>query len=98
MIHGFISSIPREYQFQHRPLGSGAADVLTETRLCLVHGMAHASMILLHEPYVATLDDDEPSLQQCVASANEILRSIFLILGASLSLSLLSLSLRMCED
>jgi len=88
MIHGFISSIPREYQFQHRPLGSGAADVLTETRLCLVHGMAHASMILLHEPYVATLDDDEPSLQQCVASANEILRSIFLILGASLSLSL----------
>ncbi|GAA5914990.1 hypothetical protein JCM8208_005024 [Rhodotorula glutinis] len=96
MIHGFIASIPREYQFQHRPLGTGAADVLTETGLCLVHGMAHASMILLHEPYVATLDDDEPSLRQCVASANEILRSIFLILGTSYEITLFSPFISYC--
>ncbi|KPV74257.1 uncharacterized protein RHOBADRAFT_54102 [Rhodotorula graminis WP1] len=96
MIRGFIASIPRGYQFQHRPLGSGAADVLTETRLCLVHGMAHASMILLHEPYVATLDDNEPSLRQCVASANEILRSIFLILGTSYEIALFSPFISYC--
>ena len=86
-IHGFLSAIPREYQFRHRPFGSGLGDVLSETRLHLVHGIAHASSILLHEPYVSTLDEDEPSLVRCVESANEILQAVFLIVGASPSLS-----------
>jgi len=84
-VQGFMASIPREYQFLHRPLGAGIDDVLSETRLCLVHGMAHTSSILLHEPYVATLDEAEPSLVRCVESANAIQQSIHLILGALLA-------------
>ncbi|BGP49664.1 hypothetical protein JCM10450v2_005567 [Rhodotorula kratochvilovae] len=87
-VEAFIASIPREYQFQHRAPGSGNGDVLTENRLCLVHGMSHVSRILLHEPYVATLEEDEPSMVKCAASANEILQSIFLILGTSYEIAL----------
>ncbi|GAA5852477.1 hypothetical protein JCM9279_003462 [Rhodotorula babjevae] len=89
-IYGFLSAIPREYQFRHRPLGTGVGDVLSETRLHLVHGIAHTSWILLHEPYVSTLDEDEPSLVRCVESANEILQGVFLILGTSYDVALLS--------
>lgn len=85
MILAFLASIPRQYQFQHRPLGSGSADVLSETRICLVHGIAHVSSILLHEPYVLTLEEDEPSLVRCVASAQAILQSIFTILGTTVT-------------
>ena len=86
-MRGFIASIPREYQFRLRPLGTSGADILDETRLCLVHGMAHTSVILLHEPHVSALDEREPSFVRCLESANEILQAVFLILGASLSLS-----------
>ena len=86
-MRGFIASIPREYQFRLRPLGTSGADILDETRLCLVHGMAHTSVSLLHEPHVSALDEREPSFMRCLESANEILQAVFLILGVSSSLS-----------
>ncbi|GAA5934774.1 hypothetical protein JCM3775_002052 [Rhodotorula graminis] len=89
-VRGFIASIPREYQFRLRPLGTSGADILDETRLCLVHGMAHTSVILLHEPHVAALDEHEPSFVRCLESANEILQGVFLILGTSYDVALFS--------
>ncbi|GAA5820630.1 hypothetical protein JCM3770_003558 [Rhodotorula araucariae] len=87
-VDAFIASIPREFQFQQRTPGSGSGDILTENRLCLVHGMSRVSRILLHEPYVSSLDDDEPSMVKCLNSANEILQSIFTIIGTSYEIAL----------
>ncbi|GAA5841944.1 hypothetical protein JCM9279_003165 [Rhodotorula babjevae] len=89
-VRGFIASIPRELQFRLRPLGTSGADILDETRLCLVHGMAHTSVILLHEPHVSALDEREPSFVRCLESAHEIVQAVFLILGTSYDVALFS--------
>lgn len=82
MIATFLASIPREYQFTHRPIPGVAPDVLTETRLCLTHAMSHNATILLHEPWVNSISDQDEGMRKCLTSANEILNTIFVIIGA----------------
>ena len=86
----FIASIPREYQMARRSAMGIRADVLTEVYICLVHSMAHSAFILLHEPHVASLNDDDESMVKSLASANEILQAIFLALSSSPLLSVAS--------
>ncbi|GJN90337.1 hypothetical protein Rhopal_003346-T1 [Rhodotorula paludigena] len=80
-VKGFISSIPREYQFPQCTTAAEPLDTLSVMRLALVHGMSHCSHILLHEPYVATLEETDQSMTQCMKSANEILNVVFAVLG-----------------
>ncbi|TKA55976.1 hypothetical protein B0A53_01678 [Rhodotorula sp. CCFEE 5036] len=92
----FIASIPREYQMARRSAMGIRADVLTEVYICLVHSMAHSAFILLHEPHVASLNDDDESMVKSLASANEILQAIFLALNASTEISLYSPYINYC--
>lgn len=59
------------------------ADVLTEVYICLVHSIAHSAYILLHEPHVSSLSDDDEGMRKSLASADEILQAIFLTLSPS---------------
>ncbi|GAA5983894.1 hypothetical protein JCM11641_006413 [Rhodosporidiobolus odoratus] len=89
-IQSFRASIPREYQLHSFVPGSGTFPVLDETRLCLVHGLAHISTILLHEPWVASLDEGDFSMRKCSESAREILQAVFILLSTSYEISLYS--------
>ncbi|BGP59241.1 hypothetical protein NBRC10512_005033 [Rhodotorula toruloides] len=96
MIATFLASIPREYQFTHRPTPGVAPDVLTETRLCLTHAMSHNATILLHEPWVNSISDQDEGMRKCLTSANEILNTIFVIIGTSYEVSRLSPFINFC--
>lgn len=60
-------------------------DVLTEVQLCLVHSIAHSSLILLHEPHVASWEAEDEGMRKSLESADEILQAIFISLSESLS-------------
>ncbi|GAA5990057.1 hypothetical protein JCM10908_005801 [Rhodotorula pacifica] len=92
----FIGSIPREYQIARRSAMGIRADVLTEVNICLVHSIAHSAYILLHEPHVSSLNDDDEGMRKTLASANEILQAIFLTLNASTEISLYSPYINYC--
>ncbi|GAA5832376.1 hypothetical protein JCM11251_006427 [Rhodosporidiobolus azoricus] len=90
LIQSFRSSIPREYQIANYEPGSGAFTVLEETRLGVVHGISHLSTILLHEPFVSTLDEGDPSMRKCSEAARAILQAVFKLLSSSYEISLYS--------
>ncbi|GAA5888673.1 hypothetical protein JCM6882_009044 [Rhodosporidiobolus microsporus] len=90
LIQSFRSSIPREYQLSSFDPGSGAFNVLDETRLGMLHGMSHLSTILLHEPFVSSLDEGEPSMRKCMEAARQILQAVFKLLSSSYEISLYS--------
>ncbi|GAA5883358.1 hypothetical protein JCM3774_002035 [Rhodotorula dairenensis] len=92
----FIGSIPREYQMARRSAMGLRADVLTEVYICLVHSIAHSAYILLHEPHVSSLNDDDDGMRKSLNSANEILQAIFLTLNASTEISLYSPYINYC--
>ncbi|BGP25902.1 C6 transcription factor [Rhodotorula toruloides] len=96
MIATFLASIPREYQFTHRQTPGVTPNVLTETRLCLTHAMSHNAIILLHEPWVNSAGDQDESMRKCLTSANEILNTIFVIIGTSYEVSRLSPFINFC--
>jgi hypothetical protein len=89
-VHSFRASIPREYQLTSFLPGSGTFDLTSETRLCLLHGLAHTSTILLHEPWINSLDETEPSIVKCTESATAILQAVFILLSSSYEITLYS--------
>ncbi|GAA6032123.1 hypothetical protein JCM8097_007084 [Rhodosporidiobolus ruineniae] len=88
LVEAFRSSIPREYQVS--TLHPGQANVLDQTRICLVHGLGHISTILLHEPWVSSLDEEEASMRKCLDCAKAILKEVFTLLTSSYEISLYS--------
>ncbi|GAA6003786.1 hypothetical protein JCM10207_003598 [Rhodosporidiobolus poonsookiae] len=89
-IQSFRSSVPREYQLGSWIPSSGQLDILDETRLCLVHGLGHAATILLHEPWVSTLDIGDEGMRKCCESARGILQAVFTLLSTSTEVTLYS--------
>jgi hypothetical protein len=83
----FQLSIPRQY---HQAELHAASD----TRVSLVHAIPHASVILLHEPFV-TMEDGDPSMKKCSVAAREILKAIVTLYS---ELSSSSLSARGAAD
>ncbi|ORY60382.1 hypothetical protein BCR35DRAFT_198117 [Leucosporidium creatinivorum] len=77
----FQLSIPREY---HQAELHAASD----TRVSLVHAIPHASVILLHEPFV-TMQEDDPSMKKCSVAAREILKAIVTLYSSSFDIALL---------
>ncbi|BGP56608.1 hypothetical protein JCM8202v2_004236 [Rhodotorula sphaerocarpa] len=92
----FIASIPREYQIGRRAAMGVRGDVLTEVQLCLVHSIAHSSLILLHEPHVASWEAEDEGMRKSLESADEILQAIFISLNASTEIALYSPYINYC--
>ncbi|KDE07907.1 hypothetical protein MVLG_01817 [Microbotryum lychnidis-dioicae p1A1 Lamole] len=87
-IRQFQQSVPREIQNIYT---SPNAD----SRLALIFAIPHVCLIMLHEPFVMLVEDDD-SFAKCITSARAILNSVYTLCGSSFEIGGLAPFLSYC--
>ncbi|SCV70690.1 BQ2448_3452 [Microbotryum intermedium] len=87
-IRQFQQSVPREIQNIYTLPNA-------DTRLALIFAIPHVCLIMLHEPFVTLVENDD-SFGKCIASARAILGSVYTLCGSSFEIGGLAPFLSYC--